>query len=345
MSVQLPYIPYFQRTERDAEYYERFLQARLPAEIFDVHMHLNLPEHVSAVDEQRLLSDWALECGYVLSCDDAYAVAAELFPGCEYRIAGFPWPIREADLRANNDYLAQMKRDGRLHPFMSLRPDWDTEEVEQTLLQGGFVGFKPYQDIVSGVKGADIGIFDFLPERQWRIADKHGKAVMLHLPRKQRLADPDNIAELLKARERFPDTEIIVAHLGRSFCPHFLREGLSQLGSAVSGFRFDISGVTNPEVLDMAFARLDPENILFGSDMPIFLWHGTRRWTERTYLNISREQFHWNTVRPQPEEAESFTLFLYEQLRHILDSMDKNGLGDTEKKGVFGGYARGVLKL
>jgi len=345
MSVQLPYIPYFRRTARDAEYYECFLQPRLPAEIFDVHMHLNLPEHVSAVDEQRLISDWALECGHVLSCDDAYAVAAELFPGCAYRIAGFPWPIREADLRANNEYLAQMKRDGRLEPFMALRPEWDLEEVERTLLQGGFVGFKPYPDIVSGVKGADIGIFDFLPKPQWRIADKHKKAVMLHLPRKQRLADPDNITELLEARERFPDTEIIVAHLGRAFCPYFLEKGLSLLGSAVKGFRFDISGVTNPEVLDMAFERIDPRNILFGSDMPIFLWHGTRRWTERTYLNISREKFHWNTVRPEPEEAEEFTLFLYEQLRHTLDSMDRHGLGDPEKAGVFGGNAQGVLKL
>jgi len=48
-------------------------------------------------------------------------------------IAGFPWPIREADLMANNEYLAEMAKAGKLSPFMCVMPDWDSEDIEKTL--------------------------------------------------------------------------------------------------------------------------------------------------------------------------------------------------------------------
>jgi hypothetical protein len=38
--------PYFERTPLDAAYYAEHLRPRLPARIFDVHAHLNLPEHI-----------------------------------------------------------------------------------------------------------------------------------------------------------------------------------------------------------------------------------------------------------------------------------------------------------
>jgi predicted TIM-barrel fold metal-dependent hydrolase len=344
MQVRLPYIPYYERTPFDDAYYREFIEGRLPDEIFDVHVHLNLPEHVRQVPRERILSDWALECAYLLTCDDAYRLVQELFPGRRYGIAGFPWPIREADLEANNAYLAEMKKAGRLEPFMVVRPEWDKEEVEQALLQGAYVGFKPYPDMVSGKKGAEIGIFEFMPPALWRIADKHKKAVMLHLPRKERFADEDNIRELHQARQEFPDTRIIVAHLGRSFCPYYLREGLRKIGD-VQGFRFDLSGVMNPEVLDIAFTRIPSQNILYGSDMPIFLWHGTREWTERTYTNLAREDFSWSGNHRPPEEESRYTLFLYQQLRNILDAMDRHGIGGRDRQGVFAGNALKTLGL
>jgi predicted TIM-barrel fold metal-dependent hydrolase len=344
MAVKLAYIPYYGRTDYDQRYFEEFLRGRLPEDIYDVHVHLNLPEHVRDVPRERILSDWALECAQVLTCDDAYRLADELFPGCRYRIAGFPWPIREADIKGNNDYLSGMQRAGKVDPFMAVRPEWDAGEVERTLLQGKFVGFKPYPDMVSGRKGADIGIFDFFPRKQWELLERHRRAVMLHLPRKQRLADPQNIQELLEARQSFPQVTIIVAHLGRSFCPYYLDRGLSQLGS-VEGLLFDLSGVMNPAVLDIAFDRIPPTNILFGSDMPIFLWHGRREWTEREYINLAREEFTWSRNHRSAEEERTYTFFLYEQLRNILDAMERQSLGDAQKRGVFGGNARRVLGL
>jgi predicted TIM-barrel fold metal-dependent hydrolase len=336
--------PYFELTDLDKAFYGEHIAPRLPACIFDVHVHINLPEHVAMVPRERLLSDWALECGHVLPYEDAMACVGELYPDAAYSIAGLPWPIREADLRGNNEYLARLRAEGKLAPFMGVKPDWDGEAVERTLIEGGFAGFKPYPDMVSGVKGAEIGIFQFFPPEQWAILDRHNRAVMLHLPRKERFADGDNLRELREARQKYPNVTIILAHFGRSFCPYYLEEGLRQLSGA-DGFHFDTAAVINPAVYDVVFTHIPPESILYGSDMPILFWHGKREWTERTYRNLCRENYSWNTHRRPPQEEAMYTLFLYEQMRAILDAMDRHGLDEADKRGILGENARRVLRV
>lgn len=291
-------------------------------------------EHVKNVTRERLLSDWALECGYILPFEDAYRCALELFPDTVYSIAGFPWPIKEADIEENNRYLSGLRAEGRLTPFMTVRPEWDTEYIEKTLTEGGFIGFKPYPDMVSGVKGADISIYDFIPHEQLKLLDKHKKAMMLHLPRRERIADDDNVKELLEIREKYPDIKIIIAHFGRAFCPYYLKEGLRKLNGA-EGFYFDTTAVINPEVYDYAFTHIPPDRILYGTDMPILFWHGKRVWTDREYRNLCREDYTWNKQHEPYEVEQGYTLFLYEQMRSILDSIDKNGLGGDGKHSIF----------
>lgn len=327
-------ISYFEYTSEDKIFYESRIKPRIPSKIFDIHVHINLPEHVKNVTQERIRSDWALECGYILSTEEAYSYAGKLFPDARYTIAGFPWPIREADLSQNNKYLAEMASMGRLSPFMSIMPDWDNETVEQTLVDGGFVGFKPYPDMVSGAKGADISIFDFMPHSQLAILNRHKKTLMLHLPRKQRLADDSNVRELLEMRDRYPDITIIIAHFGRSFCPVYLEEGLHKLRD-IQGFYFDTSAVINPDVYTVAFDNIPPENILYGSDMPITLWHGKREWTRTGYTNICREEFSWKKRHMSVEIESKYVIFLYEEVRAILDALDRHYPGGEEKELLF----------
>jgi predicted TIM-barrel fold metal-dependent hydrolase len=326
--------PYFEMRDRDRSFYEEYLKPRLPARIFDVHVHCNLPAHVAMVPEERWLSDWAMECGHILPAADALSCARELFPDAEYAINAFPMPVREADLRGNNEYLAQEQREGRISAFMCVTPQWDDGYLEQVLVQNEFLGVKPYPDMVSGVKGADISIFDFMPHSQWALVNRLRRTVMLHLPRKERFADDMNVEELLEIRQKYPELCLIIAHFGRSFCPYYLEEGLKKMGGA-GGFHFDTAAVLNPAVYDIAFSRLDSKQILFGTDMPICLFHGKREWKERTYINLSSDDFAWNTNRRSPEEEAGYTLFVYEQVRAILDAMDRIGFTDAQKEDIF----------
>lgn len=63
---------------------------------------------------------------------------------------------------------------------------------------------------------------------------------------------------------------------------------------------------------DIALTRIDQKQILFGTDMPIVLFHGKREWTDRTYINLSNEDFTWNTERRSADEESRYTLFIYE---------------------------------
>jgi hypothetical protein len=335
--------PYYTLMEHDKAFYREILQPRLPSQLYDIHVHLNLQEHVAMVPQERWLSDWAMEIGHVLPVNDALACTEELFPQSRYHINGFPMPVKEADLRSNNSYLAEQQRQNKLSAFMCIMPEWKDEEIERGLEEEGFLGVKPYPDMVSGVKGADIGIFDFMPPNQWEILNRHKKVVMLHLPRKDRLPADGNIQELKHIRQSYPDLFIIIAHFGRSFCPVYLEEGLNKLGDA-DGFYFDTSAVLNPSVYDVALTRLHPEQILYGSDMPITLFHGRREWTDRSYINLSSEDYSWNTDRRSPEEEASYTLFIYEQLAAMLDAMDRNGISKEHREGIFFNNARCLLQ-
>jgi hypothetical protein len=234
--------PYFQRSEFDASFYREFLHSRMPERIFDVHVHINLPEHVAAVPPERWKSDWALECGHLFPAEDAYGCAGELFPFCRYRIAA-----------------------------------------------------------------------------------------------------PENIRELREIRQSFPRVSIIIAHFGRSFCPYFLHRGLELFGPDQSGFYFDTSAVISPQTYDLAFERIDPKRILFGTDMPILFWHGRRSWSETEYRNHCREEFSWNMRHEPAAVEEGYTLFLYEQMRAVLDAMDRHGFSAGQKDDVFWGNAERIL--
>lgn len=337
-----PECPKLWLTEIDRDFYDQYLKDRLPEQIFDFHVHLNLPEHIPEISEERLHSDWAFECGLILPCETAYSYARQLFPAAGYTIAGFPWPIQEADLVSNNRYLLEKKKEGLLAPFMSVKPDFTEAYIEEQLPE--FCGFKPYPDLVSKVKGAQISIYSFMPHWQLEILNRHHKSVVIHLPRIGRIADPDNIRELLEMRQKYPDIQIVIAHFGRSFNPVYLKIALKEMGRDGDGFYYDTAAVLNPAVYELAFEKLPLKHILYGTDAPIMLWHGRRRWTERTYINLVREPYFWNR-HPEGEEVEKgYTFFLYEQMKVILDAIDRLGLGEEMKRDLFYGNAAQLLR-
>ena len=70
-----------------------------------------------------------------------------------------------------------------------------------------------------------------------------------------------------------------------------------------------------------------------------------REWTEREYHNLCREDFTWNTDRRPADEEAEYTLFLYEQMRSILDAMDRHGFTRQDREGVLGANVRRALGL
>lgn len=334
---------YFRRDDNDARFFAQYIEDRLPRAVFDAHVHVNLPAHVAAVSREAVMGDWAMQCGTVLPYGDALEYQRVLFPGRKMGLLALPMPLGEADLRANNAYLAAMAREGKTPALMAVRPEWSAEDVERQLTEGKFAGLKPYPYMAAAAKGADVGIFEFLPHAHLEVADRHGSAVLLHLPRKGRLADRDNVREIRAVVQKYPRLRLVLAHYGRCFTVKYLKEGLDLLGEDRDALWFDTAAVSNPDVHAEALQRLRPEQILYGTDLPVFLWHGRRRWTETAYVNLCREDFPWNRHADRENEA-GYTFYLYEQLKAMLDCLEKAGAGRETVEGVFHGNAAPVYR-
>ena len=89
---------------------------------------------------------------------------------------------------------------------------------------------------------------------------------------------------------------------------------------------------------------LHEDRILFGLDMPILLFHGSRRWTETTYQNVCREELPWNKHTEGKDAEAKYTHFVYELVNSILNVMDQLGKGEDYKKGFFSGNAERLFK-
>jgi len=305
----------FKVTDRDKDFFQIYLENRMPERIFDAHVHLALPEHTANIDPTLLETDWAIQSASSMSVEQLGKYASCLFPGFAYEFLALPLPMKGVDLEANNHYISCKSNCA----LMAVDPCWETKYCEELLLTDGCAGFKPYPNLVSTTKGAEISIFEFITNAQLRLLDKHKKAVLLHLPRALRLPDDDNIRELREIRHTYPDLKIVVAHFGRCFNIEPFLEGVKKLGVDIEGFYFDTAAVLNPQVYAAAFDLIAPEKIIFGTDLPIMLWHGKRTWFKGGYQNLCREDFKWNKHTEGNEEEDKYTFFIYEQLKNILD--------------------------
>jgi predicted TIM-barrel fold metal-dependent hydrolase len=336
---------YFTVTDLDRKFFSEKLKNRLPGVILDAHTHMNLPEHIAMVPQSRIDGDWALQSGCEMTIEEANEYAAALFPGVDYRFTAFPFPIREADTEANNTYIAGLIKAKKIsYGLMTVRPEMTVDQIEVQLGDGIFAGLKPYPDYVSTHKGSEVSIFEFLPRPILALAERLGKCIVLHLPRAGRFADENNIRELREILLEFPNLKIVIAHLGRCFNLYYFQKAVESLGDDIHHFWFDTAAVMNPEVLTLAMKTLHEDRILFGLDLPILLWHGSRRWSEKTYHNVCRENLAWNQHSEGPSAEEGYTFFVYEQINNILNVMESLGKDEEYKRAFFYGNANGFFE-
>ena len=79
-----------------------------------------------------------------MTADDAIWYYQQFFPDREVLNVAFPFPIKEADLEANNAYVAECARNGKIaHGLMCLKPEYSCAYIEEEVRTRGFSGFKP----------------------------------------------------------------------------------------------------------------------------------------------------------------------------------------------------------
>jgi hypothetical protein len=285
---------------------------------------------------------WATEVAGPESIEEANLGYSLLFPGRAVSYLAFGIPYAECHIEENNHYLSMGLQGSTSAALALTHPHWPSERVAEILRAPKIIGIKPYQDLIPGFSGEDVSVFEFCPREHLTVLNEVGGWLTLHLPRRERLADVNNLAEIKLIREEFPRVVLVVAHIGRSYAGRYARQGIAPLADD-PGILFDTSAILNPGVYAVALERVGPSRLLFGTDLPILYMRGRQKWDGDTYVNLTDGDYSWNVNRQPPEIEATYTLFVYEAIAACIDMCRCLGYGEPELRAIFHDNARRIV--
>lgn len=342
--------PLFQVKDSDRRFYEKQIAPWLPEKFYDMHTHIWLKkfkETYKLKAEKRTVS-WPSAVVSESPAEDLLATYQLMFPGKSVTPLVFASLSRD-HLDEANAYVAQAAQKHNLPALIFSDPAWHPDELEKRILQGNFKGIKSYLTMApASMPAAEISIFDFFPPQQLELVDKHGWIVMLHIPRPQRLRDPLNLKQLLEIEERYPNLQLIVAHIGRAYCNEDVGDAFQVLAKT-QRLTFDFSANCNSDVIQQALETVGPKRVLFGSDLPILRMRARRICENGFYINLVPKGLYPGAASDphireiSGEAADELTFFMYEELAAFGRASLDLSLTDNDIQDVFFSNANSIL--
>jgi predicted TIM-barrel fold metal-dependent hydrolase len=331
----------FEMKAVDRAVYDTDLRDWLPSKIIDIHTHIWLKTFF----EETAVADRGAKWPYLVaednSIEDLFETYRLMFPQQRVTPLIFGSPRRGVIFEQTNGYVGEVARQHHLPGLLISTPEWSAGEVETRVAEHGLLGLKPYLSFAPGhIPANEITIFDFLPHSHLQAANAHGWIVMLHIPRSQRLRDPVNLAQMLEIERRYPNVRLIIAHIGRAYCPEDVGDAFERLGET-RNMLFDFCANTNAQVMEELLRAVGPKRVLFGSDMPILRMRMRRICENGNYINLIppglygdvSDDPHMREV--SPEEGEKLTFFMYEELLAFKRAAEAVGLSDADLENIF----------
>jgi len=261
MSAPNPYV-WATVTEEDVALFNRELKNFTPPNAFDAHAHLwrvvDLGEPAPALAQS----------GPAEVTRQVYdeRVSQWMPDRCPTGGLFFPFPTRPLDVAGANRFLAdQMKADPNSRGLMIATPRQDPAEVEQQIIEDGFVGFKVYHLFAKRIDSMFCQSEEFIPEWAWEIADQHGLSIMLHMVLPRAMAEPANQSYIRDRCQRYPNAKLILAHAARGFCGRHTVEGVGTLRGLDNVF-FDTSAICESAAFEAILQCFGPTRLFFGAD-------------------------------------------------------------------------------
>lgn len=337
----------------DTEFYKNRLGHWLPDKIIDVHTHVWLARHQSSYRRHMMrVQTWPSRVAKESPVEELLETYRLMFPGKKVTPLIFGSTLsRGDDLDNCNCYVAKCAAAHNLPALIWSDPDWTGIELERRIKEGKFLGAKCYLAFAPHyLAESEIRIFDYFPHHQLEVLNKHGWIMMLHIPRNGRLRDPVNLAQMLEIEKRYPDIKLIIAHVGRAYCPEDIGDAFKVLAKTKK-MCFDISANTNAEAFRRLLETIGPKRVLFGSDLPILRMRTRRICEGGTYVNLVPKGMYGDVSADrhmrevEGAEAEKLTFFMYEELDAFRRAAHAVKLSARDLEDVFYNNARRLLGL
>ncbi len=321
-------------TPVDRKIWQEELDAFVPQRVFDVHTHIY--RWASYTDPNRETSAYRRLLGTTLAdapLELLQACDALLMPGREVHRLAFPFPFATAcDFDASNEFLAQeIRKDPRSSALMLVHPAMTAAQVERQVDQHGFLGFKPYRFYARSGDVVNCAITDFMPEHLIQVAHERGLLIMMHLGKKDAIADPQNIEDLLRLSRQYPNAKWILAHCARSYSAWAIEKAAKSL-RGLPNVWYDTSSVCEADAFEALYASVGVERVLYGSDdIPVGVLRGKYiafgfAWA---YLSEKNHAFDLSHCEGQ------MTFTRYEQLRAMRRAAKRLGLTQQQNEALF----------
>ena len=315
--------------ERNLKIFREEIDPWLPERVLDFHVHVITPE---AIPEDYTYTVCGHETpGYDL--DELRRDLPEVYPGRETAAVCFGHPYPRYDNAAQNRYLAEKCDHRRFFPLRIYDTlEDDPEDVRRDLIEGRFYGIKPYLTFLRKQDPNEVEILEMLPDTLMRVIDELGLIVMLHIPRRERLADARNQEQLPILCERYPNAKIVLAHVGRAYFERNIVGRIDRL-IGLDNLWFELAMVSSPDVLEYLFRTAATERILYATDAPIAIAPGKSVEINHQYTYVTPTP--WRLSISDDHGKLVFTSFLYEELRGIDKAVRRLGLGDAFLRAIF----------
>jgi len=323
--------------ERNLRIWREEFEDFIPERVLDFHVHI---WNRASLPDGKTFSCGGQEVGEY-GFNDLRRDLAEVYPGRQVSAACFGLPFPEYNREENNRYVASNCDRKRLFALRLIDPAEDPAAVRKDVIEQGFVGFKPYPNYVRKADINLVEIHEMLPNGLMQVADELGLIVMLHIPRKARLADPLNQRQIVELCKAWPRARIILAHIGRSY---YLKGITGQLDAlkGLPNLYYDLAMLANADVLEYAFRTLPHERLLYGSDAPIALAPGHSVEINNQYTYVT--PVPWELSISDNRGKLVFTSFLYEGLRAIKKAVSRVGLPRSFVEGLFHDHGLQLLR-
>jgi predicted TIM-barrel fold metal-dependent hydrolase len=335
----------------DRDFYQQRLQNFLPASLIDIHTHVWLDKFKSPQPEECLRAvTWPHRVARDNSIEDLMETYRLMFPDKKVVPLMFGNALSLLDdIDGGNEYVGVCARKYRIPALIFADPRWGEVEFEERIASGKFLGAKVYLTRSDPrIPERDIQICDFLPHHQLKVLDRHGWIVMLHIPRPARLRDPLNLAQIIEIERRYPRLKVIIAHVGRAYCPEDIGDAFEVLADTRKVV-FDISANTCAETFAQAIRAVGPKRLLFGSDLPILRMRTRRICEGGTYVNLVPRGLYGDVAgdphlrEVDAKDAGQLTFFMYEELDAFRRAAIATGLGEKDIEAIFRGNAAHML--
>jgi glutamate-1-semialdehyde 2,1-aminomutase len=334
-------VTHYAPTDLDRRIWTEELDSFVPKKVFDVHTHIYRWDFNT--DPDKANGPYQASIGRYfpeVSWDVADAFDAALMPGRQVDRLAFPFPFpKPCDFAASHAYIAEQTGQASASSgLMLVHPAMSDAEIEATICSHGLIGLKPYLLYATNGDRADASITDFLPERQIALADRLGLLVMMHLSKRLAVSDPDNIAELRRLSEKYPNVKWVLAHCARSYSAWAIEKAAASL-RGLPNIWYDTSTVCEADALDALYTGVGVDRVMYGGDDMIGPTRGK-------YIAFG---YAWAFLSPENNTLSlghcdgRMTYIRYEQLRAMKRGARQLGLSDVQREALFHDTARNLV--